>query len=482
MAMGTEDAKCDFKPMEMYRRPLGDYDVLIDMKYCGVCHTDIVYANGRANMVMKPKYPAVPGHELAGVVEQVGSKVTKFKVGDQIGVGTMIDSCLTCKHCKCGDEQKCKKVVATYAGEDWSGRAAPHPATREVPGKPGKTEKGPLIGGYSTKCVIFERFGIKIPSSFPLEAAGPVMCAGITMYTPLKDHGAGPGVSVGVVGLGGLGIMGIKLAKEMGCKVTAISRSKAKEAIAKQAGATSYVATAESSDLAKAAKSLDIILDTVPCDHDLTPYKKMLRDSQSRHVVLGLCPQLTGAFLAGSVLGQRSTVTFSFTGGIKNTEELIALCDKAEPKIVPQLKIMPVQELNNIFEILEKSNDEAISYVLDLSTLNGETASKCTSPPPKMNDAEKPISLGSSMRNCCSILCGQCSPCCCCHCMTCGVFSSKKSRSKVSASEEWVGELLGKVKVCWLGLLGQLHLMPRRITKSISRFPVKQCNRAFGLR
>lgn len=434
MAMGTEDAKCDFKPMEMYRRPLGDYDVLIDMKYCGVCHTDVVYANGRTSMFMKPKYPAVPGHELAGVVEQIGPKVTKFQVGDQIGVGTMIDSCLSCKHCKNGDEQKCKKTVATYAGEDWSGRAAPYPATREVPGKPGKKEKGPLIGGYSTKCVIFERFGVKIPSSFPLEAAGPVMCAGITMYTPLKDHGAGPGVSVGVVGLGGLGIMGIKVAKEMGCHVTAISRSRAKEEIAKRAGATSYIATAESADLA-ATQSLDIILDTIPCDHSISPYKKMLRDSNSRLVLLGLCPQMVGALLAANVLGPRSTVTFSITGGITNLEELMALCDKAEPKIVPQLKIMPVEELNNIFTILETSNDEALRYVLDLSTLNKETASRCTSSPPKMNAGEKPISGGDVMRNCCSIICGECSPCCCWHCMTCGLCWSKKSRSKVSASE-----------------------------------------------
>lgn len=160
--MGTEDEKCDFKPMEMYRRPL-TLVCLLTSNIVG-CATLILSTNGKANTVMKPKYSAVPGQELAGVVEQVGSKVTKFQFCDQIVIGTAIDSCLTGKHCKCGDEQKCKKVVATYAGEDWSGRAATHPPTREVPGKPGKAEKSPLIGGYSTKSVIFEHFGIKIGS------------------------------------------------------------------------------------------------------------------------------------------------------------------------------------------------------------------------------------------------------------------------------------------------------------------------------
>lgn len=194
------------------------------------------------------------------------------------------------------------------------------------------------------------------------------MCAGITTYTPLKERAwCRPGC--------------IKLAKEMGCKVTAISRSKAKENIAGEAGASACVATSESADLAGAANSLDIILDAVPSDHDLTPYKKMLKDSQSRLIILGLCPQLTGAFLAGCPRTKISSDLF--LRGWYHKRGGVDHIDKAGPKILPQLKIMPAHKLNNIFEILERSNDEALRYVLDLSKLNGDTASKCTTPRPK---------------------------------------------------------------------------------------------------
>eukprot|EP00435_Cladocopium_sp_Y103_P053857 s1161_g17.t1 len=170
-----------FEPMKLKRRELNDLDVLIEMKYCGVCHSDLHIAAGHMeNVLGKVEYPCVPGHELAGVVKQIGSKVTKFSVGDHIGVGCMVDSCLECSKCKEGQEQKCSKQVGTYAGKDWSGRA-------QVP------ERQQTIGGYTSVMVVQERFGIKIPKSYPLDMAGPVMCAGITMYDPLKAFNAKPG-------------------------------------------------------------------------------------------------------------------------------------------------------------------------------------------------------------------------------------------------------------------------------------------------
>mmetsp|Transcript_82760 Transcript_82760/g.229753 ORF Transcript_82760/g.229753 Transcript_82760/m.229753 type:complete len:449 (-) Transcript_82760:327-1673(-) len=424
LAMACEDASCNFKPMRAQRRPVGDYDVLIDMKYCGVCHTDLHWAAGHVKALGRPKYPCTPGHELAGVVERVGSKVTKFKPGDHIGVGCMVDSCLECAKCKMGKEQKCKKNVLTYQGEDWSGRAAPYPEIRDHPMKPGKTQKSPLMGGYSSKMVVHERFGVLIPPDYPLECAGPVMCAGITMYDPLKAQGAGPGTMVGIAGLGGLGVMGIKLAKAMGCKVTAISRSEAKKGIATAAGAESYIALANPQPAA--AKTLALILDTIPVAHDLGPYKRLLQPG-GKLIVLGLVPELGGAVMVDGILGGRASVGASAIGGIANTQEVINLCDKTEPKILPSIQLMPVSELSQIYEKLDGSNDAGVRYVLDLQgTLNEEAFTECTGPPPQLQEPAKPFTFGAIFGACCSLFWGECSCSCWGHCCTCGAFYPKK--------------------------------------------------------
>eukprot|EP00438_Fugacium_kawagutii_P016900 Skav205370 [mRNA] locus=scaffold2437:128425:136360:+ [translate_table: standard] len=304
ICMGCKDASCSFEAMKLKRRELNDFDVLIEMKYCGVCHSDLHIAAGHMENVMgKVEYPCVPGHELAGVVKQIG-KVTKFSVGDQIGVGCMVDACLDCSKCKEGQEQKCSKQVGTYAGKDWSGRAS-------IPGRE------QTIGGYTSIMVVQERFGIKIPKSYPLEMAGPVMCAGITMYDPLKAYKAKPGAAssdkVGIVGLGGLGVMGVKLAKALGCnvpcpEVIAISRSESKKPFAMETcGASGFLASSDAKQMEENSRSFDLILNTIPSDHDESIYTALLKPS-GHHVLLGLNASTLASFAVNSLTFGKSKV------------------------------------------------------------------------------------------------------------------------------------------------------------------------------
>ena len=203
----------DFKPKMFQRRALKEGDVLIDMKYCGVCHTDQAHCRSEFPPFQTTKFPAVPGHELAGVCVAVGPNVTKVKVSDHVGVGCMVDSCLNCKACLRGEEQMCLKQVFTYGAKDLNGRAETYP------------RGGVTIGGYTQKIVVHERFAIIIPPEYPLEYAGPVMCAGVTMYDPMKRQGAKAGTRLGIVGLGGLGMTGVKIGSLLGCRVTAVSRA-----------------------------------------------------------------------------------------------------------------------------------------------------------------------------------------------------------------------------------------------------------------
>lgn len=198
----------------------------------------------------------MPGHELAGVCVAVGAAVAKFKPGDGVGVGCMVDACLSCASCTRGEEQKCARGnVATYNGRDKHGRAASYPAG------------GATLGGYTTRMVVHERFGIKLPEGYPLEYAGPVMCAGVTLYDPLRRYGAGPGARVAIIGLGGLGQMGVCIAKAMGCHVTAVSRAEAKRQLAQACGADAYVPSADAAAMKAAHGSCDLVLNTIPADH-----------------------------------------------------------------------------------------------------------------------------------------------------------------------------------------------------------------------
>ncbi|EOD21495.1 hypothetical protein EMIHUDRAFT_43128, partial [Emiliania huxleyi CCMP1516] len=311
-------------------------------------------------------YPCVPGHEVGGVCVAVGPNVTKFKIGDKVGVGCMVDACLKCKACLAGEEQMCASFsTGTYGALDAHGRAEPYP------------KGGQTLGGYTQKMVVHERFAIKIPSSYPLEAAGPVMCAGVTMYDPLKKHllkGAErvkEGTHVGIVGLGGLGLTGVKVAKLLGCKVTAISRAEKgtpKAKIALESGADETLCSKSAAAMAAAAGTLDLIINTIPMVHDDELYEPLLTDGAVQ-VVLGVTPRWV-AGLVGALTGAlpaRKTVS-SGIGGIAATQEVVDLFDKH--RIYPNIEIHPVEEINEIMNKLDKGNDSSVRYVLDMATLN----------------------------------------------------------------------------------------------------------------
>mmetsp|Transcript_34185 Transcript_34185/g.108659 ORF Transcript_34185/g.108659 Transcript_34185/m.108659 type:complete len:410 (-) Transcript_34185:58-1287(-) len=383
IAMACQDSSCDFKPWNFQRRAPGPEDVLIDIKYSGVCHTDLhMAANHFSKFGVKPEYPFVPGHEMAGVCVSVGSRVTKFQAGDHVGVGCMVDSCLKCKQCVAGREHKCKKpaslcAVQTFGDKDKHGRAAVWP-------KGSQTK-----GGYSTRMVVHERFAISIPKTYPLECAGPVFCSGITMYEPMMEYGAKEGTRVGIIGLGGLGGIGIRIARALGCKVTAISRGQEKKSLAETLGAESYVDSKSPEQLAGAAQSLDLTIDTIPVHHDIHPYMQLL-DTGGKHIMVGLSPTMYAALLANP----SRRVKASLIGGVARTEALLRLCDAAEPKIAPEVALRPVQELNRIYEMLDSGNDSGVRYVLDIQgSLSEQTFGTCTAPPPTLS---KPQGLNYS--------------------------------------------------------------------------------------
>jgi len=280
--------------------------------------------------------------------------------------------------------------VGTYGAKDAHGRAA--------------SPVGHTLGGYTNLMVVHEYFAIIIPNSYPHKAAGPVMCAGITMYDPLVKHGAADGTKrVGIVGLGGLGVMGIKLAKALGCSVTAISRSPGKEKFARECGADEFIATSSADAVRAARGSLDIILNTIPVYHDYDVYTRML-DKRGKQVLLGLHKGLIAGFMLTALTGGRSRVTFSGIGGISNTQAVIDLC--AKNNILPELQLMPCEKLNEIYTALDSANDAGVRYVLDIEgTLNDATEAKCTDPPPTLAEPTGTMSLGGGMLEALRLLC-----------------------------------------------------------------------------
>ena len=316
-------------------------------------------------------FPCVPGHELAGVATFVGAKVTRFKVGDHVGIGCMVDSCGKCGACKRGEEQMCAAQTGTYNGVPLHGKAAVFPP------------KSRTLGGYSDKMVIHEDFAILIPASYPLEYAGPVMCAGVTLFDPLRRYGATVGTKVAIVGVGGLGVMGIKLAKAMGCIVTAISRSANKAALVKECGADYFINSTLPAELSTAASTFDLVLNTIPSEHDYTVYSTLTKRAGGKHIILGLNSALIAAMIANGVLcGAR--VKGSGIGSIEATQAVINLC--AKNNIRPEIKIISVQEINGVFSSLDSNNDAGVRHVIDLSTLNAGAAERCAGvAPPKIS-------------------------------------------------------------------------------------------------
>ena len=343
---------------------------------------------------MPARYPCVPGHELAGVVAAVGSAVTRFRVGDHAGVGCMVDACLECAACKKGEEQLCSKQVATYGAPLTARSAAP-------PGAPRHT-----LGGYTSAFVVHERFAILIPQGYPLEAAGPIMCAGITLYSPLRRYGAGPGTRVAVIGMGGLGAIGIKIAAAMGATVTAITRSHAKATFATtKCGASATLLSTDARAMAAAHGTFDLVMNTIPVEHDWSVYTPLLT-ARGKHVLLGLHSGLVAGIAAELIAGGR--VVGSGIGGTTDTQAVIDLC--AAKGIFPEIKVIQPAEIGAAYEALAAQNESGERNVIDLASLkDGSAFAACAgAPPPRLPPPSPPISIMKIVGSLLSLVCCRC--------------------------------------------------------------------------
>jgi uncharacterized zinc-type alcohol dehydrogenase-like protein len=332
-------------PFSIERREPGPQDVQIDILFCGVCHSDIHQARDEWSGAL---FPMVPGHEIVGRVSAVGKEVTRFAVGDLAGVGCMVDSCRTCDPCKRDTEQFCEAGAAfTYNGTEMD-------------------RQTPTFGGYSTRVVVAERFTLKIPAGLPLAGAAPLLCAGITTYSPLRQWNCKKGDRVAVVGLGGLGHMAVKLAASMGAEVTVLSTSRAKEQDARRLGAHSFAATLEPDTFTKLAGRFDLIVDTISAPHDYNQYLRLLRPHGAM-VLLGVPPEPTPVHAFALISGNKR-LAGSLIGGIAETQEMLDYC--AAHSIVSDIEIIPIQAINEAYERMIKG-DVRYRFVIDLASLKG---------------------------------------------------------------------------------------------------------------
>ncbi|KFA94172.1 NAD(P)-dependent alcohol dehydrogenase [Archangium violaceum] len=335
-------------PFSFEQREPGPHDVLIDILYCGVCHSDIHQARDEWGGSI---FPMVPGHEIIGRVKQVGQHVTKLKVGDMAGVGCMVDSCRDCSSCRQDLEQFCLKGVAyTYNSTEMD-------------------RKTPTRGGYASQIVVAEHFALKVPAGLDPASAAPLLCAGITTYSPLRQWNCKKGDRVGVVGLGGLGHMAVKFAASMGAEVTVLSTSRAKEADARRLGAQGFEVTRDEATFRKLAGRLDLIIDTISAQHDYNQYLSLLRP-QGAMVLVGVPPEPTpvGAF---SLINGNKRLAGSSIGGIAETQEMLDYC--AKHQIVSDIEIIPIQKINEAYERMIKG-DVRYRFVIDLASLSNENA------------------------------------------------------------------------------------------------------------
>ena len=342
-AYGAESATTPIVPLNIERRAPKPHDVQIEIKYCGVCHSDLHTARNEWGMTV---FPIVPGHEIVGVVTAVGSHVKKFKVGDTAGIGCLVDSCRECDNCKDGLEQYCSNgMVGTYGGMEKDG-------------------SGATQGGYSKSIVAHEDFVLSISSSLPLEGVAPLLCAGITTYSPLRHWKVGKGTKVGVLGLGGLGHMGVKLAAAMGAEVTMLSHSASKEKDAKRLGAHKFVLTSDAAQTKAVMGYFDFILDTVSADHDYNFYLGLLHTSGVM-VCVG-APPSPATIPAFNLIFGRKSIAGSLIGGIPETQEMLDFC--AEHNIVSDIELIRMDEINEAYERMLKG-DVRYRFVIDMATL-----------------------------------------------------------------------------------------------------------------
>ena len=330
-------------PHTIQRREPGTDDVDIDVLFCGICHSDIHQARDEWGGAT---YPMVPGHEIVGRVRRVGSAVTRFRAGDLVGVGCMVDSCRNCAPCKDATEQFCESGCAwTYNATEMD-RATP------------------THGGYSKRVVVRERFVLKVPTNLDPAGAAPLLCAGITTWSPLRQWGVGKGHRVGVVGLGGLGHMGVKLAASLGAEVTVFSTSPGKQADAQRLGAKHFVVTRDPAALEPLARSLDFVLDTVSAPHDYNAFLSLLRP-RGTMVVVGVPPTPTPVAAMPLILGNRR-LAGSLIGGTRETQEMLDFC--GQHGITSDVEVIPVHKVNEAYERTLKA-DVRYRFVLDLATL-----------------------------------------------------------------------------------------------------------------
>ena len=335
--------KAPLTPFAFERRSPGPKDVLVDIKFCGICHSDIHQARAEWGPAL---FPMVPGHELVGTVSQVGAEVTKFKVGDAVGAGCFVDSCRTCPSCKEGLEQYCDGLVSfTYNGTEQDG-------------------KTPTYGGYSNRITVDQNYLVKIPSNLDLAASAPLLCAGITTYSPLKTWGITKGQRVAILGLGGLGHMGVKFAAAFGAEVTVLSSSPAKEKDAKRLGAHHFELFSNEATRKRLTKNFDFILDTVAAPHDINAALGMLKRDGTLCLV-GVPPEAIPV-AAVSLIPGRKRLVGSMIGGIRETQEMLDYCGKHS--IVSDIEIVAMKDVNTAYERTIKS-DVRYRFVLDLATL-----------------------------------------------------------------------------------------------------------------
>jgi uncharacterized zinc-type alcohol dehydrogenase-like protein len=342
----THDPAAVFQPYAFERRDVGPNDILIDILYCGICHSDIHQAKNEWVDTMPTVYPLVPGHEIVGRVSKVGEGVTKFSVGDIAGIGCFVDSCRECASCKAGLQQFCVKQAAfTYNGTEMDR------ITR-------------TYGGYSNNYVVDEGYALKVRSDQGLPGVAPLLCAGITTFSPLRRFNVGPGQKVGIVGLGGLGHMGVKLAAAMGAEVTVFSTSPGKEADARELGATNFVVTRDPEALKPLAGTCNFILDTVSADHDLQPYLGML-GLRGVMVVVGV-PEKPAAIHSTSLIFGNKSLAGSLIGGIPETQEMLDFC--AEHNLTADVEVITPDRIAEAYDRTVKG-DVHYRFVIDCQTI-----------------------------------------------------------------------------------------------------------------
>lgn len=334
-------ADSPLQPGVIERRDPGDFEILIGIRFTGICHSDIHTARGDWSSVT---YPVVVGHEIAGIVESVGPKVTRFSVGERVGVGCFVDSCRECANCRAGEEQYCLRgAISTYNSRGRDGL--------------------PTAGGYSTSIVVDENYAVRIPEGIPLEAAAPLLCAGITMYSPLRNWGAGPGMRLAIIGMGGLGHMGVKIASALGAEVSVLSQSLKKEEDARRLGAQSYYSTSDPATADLLAGSFDLIVNTVSAPIDLDKYLSLLA-LDGTLVLVGL-PTEPLSQRAYSLAGFRRRLAGSKMGGIRQTQEMLDFC--AARGIGAEVEVIAAEEVNEAYERVLAS-DVRYRFVIDANT------------------------------------------------------------------------------------------------------------------